>query len=59
MTDGAAGLAGRRTADAAGKWEMRMARLWLAGMALAAPPTWTVPAAAQGTLNLYCSAQIG
>ncbi len=38
---------------------MRMASLWLAGMALATPPTWTVPAAAQGTLNLYCSAQIG
>jgi len=32
-------------------------RRWLATMALA-PLAWTAPAAAQGTLNLYCSVQI-
>jgi iron(III) transport system substrate-binding protein len=37
---------------------MKKARHWLAGMALAAPLAWNVGAAAQGTLNLYCSVQI-
>jgi hypothetical protein len=37
---------------------MTMARHWLGGMVLAAPLAWNGPAAAQGTLNLYCSVQI-